>query len=41
VDGALEKCFVTKARSAARAKVVKAAPRAQAPAPARRAARAS
>ena len=43
VDLALEKCFVTKARSAARAKVVKAAPRAQAPAPApaRRAARAS
>ena len=41
VDSALEKCFVTKARSAARAKVVKAAPRVQAAAPARRAARAS
>jgi CarD family transcriptional regulator len=50
VDGALERCFVAKARSAARAKVAKAAPRAQAAAapraqaaaaPARRAARAS
>jgi len=42
VDSALEKCFVTKARSAARAKVVKAAPRVQAAAEqARSAARAS
>ncbi len=46
VDIALERCFVAKARTAARAKVVKAAPRAQAAsaaaaAPARRAARAS
>jgi len=40
VDGALERCFTAKARTAARAKVVKAAPRAAAPAP-RRAARAS
>jgi hypothetical protein len=42
VDSALERCFTTKARTAARAKVVKAAPRAVATAaPARRAARAS
>jgi CarD family transcriptional regulator len=42
VDLALERCFVTKARSTARAKVAKAAPRAQvSAAPARRAARAS
>jgi CarD family transcriptional regulator len=41
VDRALERCFVTKARSAARAKVAKVAPRAAAVAPARRAARAS
>ncbi len=43
VDRALERCFTTKARSAARSKVVKAAPRAAAAAaaPARRAARAS
>jgi CarD family transcriptional regulator len=42
VDRALERCFVAKARSAARAKVVKAAPSTQAAAPpARRAARAS
>ncbi|MFL5755079.1 MAG: hypothetical protein ACJ77N_02160, partial [Chloroflexota bacterium] len=43
VDSALERCFTTKARTAARAKVVKAAPRAvaTAAAPARRAARAS
>jgi len=40
VDGALERCFTAKARTAARAKVVKAAPRAAAAAP-RRAARAS
>ena len=41
VDHALERCFATKARTTARAKVAKAAPRAQAvPAP-RRAARAS
>src|SRR5256885_2946164 len=40
VDGALERCFTAEARTAARAKVVKAAPRAAAPAP-RRAARAS
>ena len=41
VDSALERCFTTKARIAARAKVVvKVAPRAAAPAP-RRAARAS
>jgi len=39
VDGALERCFTAKARTAARAKVVKAAPRAAAPP--RRAARAS
>ena len=31
VDGALERCFTAKARTAARAKVVKAAPRAAAP----------
>ena len=44
VDRALERCFLTKARTTARAKVAKAAPRAAAPAPAtaqRRAARAS
>ena len=42
VDGALERCFNVKARTAARAaKVVKAAPRVAASAPARRAARAS
>ena len=43
VDRALERCFTTKARTTARAKVVKAAPRpvATAAAPARRAARAS
>jgi CarD family transcriptional regulator, regulator of rRNA transcription len=41
VDSALERCFTTKARSAARAKVVKAAPRAAAAAPGRRTARAS
>jgi len=45
VDGALERCFTAKARSAARAKVAKAAPRATAaaaaPAPARRSARAA
>ena len=42
VDTALERCFTTKARTAARAKVVKAVPRVPvAPAPARRAARAS
>jgi CarD family transcriptional regulator len=44
VDRALERCLVTKARSAARTKVVKAAPRsaaAAAAAPGRRAARAS
>ena len=41
VDSALERCFTTKARTTARAKVAKAVPRAQAaPAP-RRAARAS
>jgi CarD family transcriptional regulator len=40
VDTALERCFVAKARSAARAKVVKAAPAASVPAP-RRAVRAS
>ena len=40
VDTALERCFSMKARMAARAKVVKAAPRATPP-PARRAARAS
>jgi len=42
VDRALERCFSTKARTMARAKVVKVAPRAAAPAAApRRAARAS
>ena len=42
VDRALERCFTTKARTSARAKVVKAAPRPVATAaPARRAARAS
>jgi hypothetical protein len=42
VDIALERCFTAKARTAARAKVVKAAPRASAAASApRRAARAS
>jgi CarD family transcriptional regulator len=42
VDQALERCFTAKARTAARAKVAKAAPRAQAPAPSpRRAARVS
>jgi hypothetical protein len=41
VDRALERCFSTKARTMARAKVVKVAPRANAGAPARRAARAS
>ena len=40
VDGALERCFVNRARTATRAKVAKVAPRAAA-APARRAARAS
>ncbi len=40
VDTALERCFVTKARTVARAKVTKVAPRA-APSPVRRAARAS
>jgi CarD family transcriptional regulator len=41
VDIALERSFVSKARSAARAKAVKAAPRAQAASTTRRAARAS
>ena len=42
VERALERCFTAKARTVARAKVAKAAPRAVAPAaPARRAARAS
>jgi len=41
VDRALERCFSTKARTVARAKVVKAAPRATAAATNRRAARAS
>jgi CarD family transcriptional regulator len=41
VERALERCFTAKARTAARTKVVKAAPRAQAAAPARRAVRAS
>ena len=43
VESALERCFTTKARTVARAKVAKAAPRASAAnaAPARRAARAS
>jgi CarD family transcriptional regulator len=40
VDTALERCFTTKARTAARAKVVKAVPRVPVAAPARRAARA-
>jgi CarD family transcriptional regulator len=41
VDIALERCFTAKARTAARAKVVKAAPRASAASAPRRAARAS
>jgi CarD family transcriptional regulator len=41
VDRALERCFTMKARTTARAKVVKVAPRAQASAAPRRAARAS
>jgi hypothetical protein len=43
VDHALERCFLAKARTTARAKVAKVAPRVAAPAatPARRAARAS
>ena len=41
VDVALERCFTQKARVAARAKVVKAAPRAQAASTSRRTARAS
>jgi CarD family transcriptional regulator len=41
VEGALERCFSAKARTVARAKVVKAAPRAAAAAPPRRTARAS
>jgi CarD family transcriptional regulator len=41
VDRALERCFSVKARTTARAKVVKAAPRAQAASAPRRAARAS
>jgi hypothetical protein len=41
VDVALERCFTMKARTVARAKVVKAAPRAQAASTNRRTARAS
>jgi hypothetical protein len=41
VDLALERCFTIKARTTARAKVVKTAPRAQAAAAPRRTARAS
>ena len=41
VEGALERCFIAKARTAARAKVVKAAPQAQPASAPRRAARAS
>ena len=41
VDGALERCFTVKARSAARAKVAKAAPRTTVPAPRAAAAAAS
>ena len=41
VEGALDRCFTAKARIAARAKGVKAAPRAQAASTPRRAARAS